>query len=599
MTAQTTVLGDIGVVDSYHSLNRLEELLRHVASVLEVEEILRLSTERQTTAILRALRQSPTLLVVDNYETVDDDRIALFLHNVPLPSRILVTSRFVSFTCPDLEVLPLGPDAATDLTLEQASTRGVALTRSEAQHLAAACSHLPLAVVWAIARIASGFTFGSVMALLNGSRGELVEFLFSDAVDRVRDQDAFYVLLSVALQPSAASREVSAAMSGLDDRPLERDEAVALLRSFSLLEVDGDRLSMLPIQKRLIAGEIQAEEAFTIAARARQVAALVALLETLNPRQEPSPPQEEFFRELENIRDLLRWLLAVDHFDDAVALGTQLPAFYWAHGLFAELFDLAGAISSPLSERGQWTDSADLHLLVALAYMDQRSSRGMREHLSAVEEAFAHLEARPPGLLETYLFMRGVLDYFDGATAAARTWFDRAIDLATTMGVGWRIAGSVYWLGIIAYEAGNYNSAAGHFNRVVTIAAENEDDRTRSLGYGYLPICMYLSGSAEEAIQLYEDEASIVIQESGQKTSKGLSDLGASEIYLREAIKALQTALPLAVSARDHFEALGRQEMERATRLRDGLRDAVVILAGVLEQPTETQEEADDPDPTG
>ncbi len=41
----------------------------------------------------RALSQQRTLLIVDNLETVDDERVLTFIREVPEPTKVIVTTR--------------------------------------------------------------------------------------------------------------------------------------------------------------------------------------------------------------------------------------------------------------------------------------------------------------------------------------------------------------------------------------------------------------------------------------------------------------------------------------------------------------------------
>ncbi len=74
-------------------LRTLEDLYNVVARVLEREDITRALPQEQGFIVQKALQEQRTLLVMDNLESVTDERIKPFLRNLPAPTKALITSR--------------------------------------------------------------------------------------------------------------------------------------------------------------------------------------------------------------------------------------------------------------------------------------------------------------------------------------------------------------------------------------------------------------------------------------------------------------------------------------------------------------------------
>ena len=61
--------------------------------VLEREDITRAQPEEQNALVEKALKHQRVLLIMDNLESVKDDRIKAFLRNLPPPTKAIITSR--------------------------------------------------------------------------------------------------------------------------------------------------------------------------------------------------------------------------------------------------------------------------------------------------------------------------------------------------------------------------------------------------------------------------------------------------------------------------------------------------------------------------
>ena len=74
-------------------LHTLEDVYTAIARVLEREDITRAQPEDQNALVEKALKRQRTLLIMDNLESVKDDRIKAFLRNLPSPTKAIITSR--------------------------------------------------------------------------------------------------------------------------------------------------------------------------------------------------------------------------------------------------------------------------------------------------------------------------------------------------------------------------------------------------------------------------------------------------------------------------------------------------------------------------
>lgn len=237
-------------------LHRLEDVYTAIARVLEREDITRAQPHEQNSLVKSALKRQRTLLIMDNLESVKDDRIKAFLRNLPPPTKAVITSR------ENLDVADVRPltglrwNEAEALIEEECQVREVTLTPQQRRRIFELTFGLPLPIKLGIGRMAGGESFAAVERWLGDATGELPEYCVKGQIDLVRERDpnAWTVLLTCSLfdREAGASREALGEIADLSFA--DRDKALAhLQRLFLVNYAMGDRSWVLPIVQRYIA----------------------------------------------------------------------------------------------------------------------------------------------------------------------------------------------------------------------------------------------------------------------------------------------------------------------------------------------------------
>jgi Schlafen, AlbA_2 len=95
VSAKDRALTSAGIVATSPNLSSLKGLLREICETTGFGEFAEIDSEEEQLTKVRddILSQFRGLLFVDNLETVDDPRIVAFLEDLPIPTKVLVTSR--------------------------------------------------------------------------------------------------------------------------------------------------------------------------------------------------------------------------------------------------------------------------------------------------------------------------------------------------------------------------------------------------------------------------------------------------------------------------------------------------------------------------
>ncbi len=93
VSAKQTYLTASGIRERRQVFRTLEDVFAAIARVLDYPAITTPRPEEQRAIVEQVLREQRTLLILDNLETVDDENLLDFLHELPEPTKALVTTR--------------------------------------------------------------------------------------------------------------------------------------------------------------------------------------------------------------------------------------------------------------------------------------------------------------------------------------------------------------------------------------------------------------------------------------------------------------------------------------------------------------------------
>jgi predicted ATP-dependent serine protease len=93
VSAKHIYLTASGIHERRQVFRTLEDVFAVIARVLDYPAITRARAEEQRDIVEQALREQRTLLILDNLETVDDEELLDFLHELPEPTKALITTR--------------------------------------------------------------------------------------------------------------------------------------------------------------------------------------------------------------------------------------------------------------------------------------------------------------------------------------------------------------------------------------------------------------------------------------------------------------------------------------------------------------------------
>jgi LuxR family glucitol operon transcriptional activator len=271
-SAKRTVLtADSGIISRRQISRTLNDICKTIAITLDIEEQICSQLEDTVKLVCRELTQQRTLLIVDNLETVDDECVIQFLRELPTPTKAIATTRhWINFA--DQVRLRGMPWKDAEMLIEQeCDKKATTLTEEQHRKLFDRTGGVPLAIVWTVATIGFGYSVDTVLARLGSRKSDIARFCFEETVERIRERDAYKLLLALALCKGDASREELGYVAGFGEDEFSRDDGLVELDKLSLVNKKGDRFSMLPLTKEYVDHELGIVTYFTTEAVRRLI----------------------------------------------------------------------------------------------------------------------------------------------------------------------------------------------------------------------------------------------------------------------------------------------------------------------------------------
>ncbi len=261
-SAKTEKLSSAGISQLRPNFTDLSSLFR---TILDVTGFPDHPADGELELVNEILQISPTLLVLDNLETVSDPDVYDFLQNVPQPTKVLATTRERiegSHRNLRLTALPIQDALAMirQLATELDATEIRSASDSTLQSLINRVGGIPLAIRLAVGRIATGMPLASYLDKLDSGEAQhdLLGFCFAESWNDL-DTDSKSTLIAVTLFSGEPSEAELRHVIGIAEARLN-DAVGNLIRRAFLNRVydrqrETNRYSLLPLTSDFVQQE--------------------------------------------------------------------------------------------------------------------------------------------------------------------------------------------------------------------------------------------------------------------------------------------------------------------------------------------------------
>lgn len=338
VSAKQTILTAQGIQKRPQAFRTLEDIYAAIAITLQRQDITKASVDEQIEIVRSVLTRQRTLLVVDNLETVDDEKVITFLRELPAPTKAIITTRHRVDVAYPIRLKGMEGKDAEQLIHQECEKRNYVLTDSDTQRLYKYTGGVPLAIVWSIAQISSGYSTESVLRRLGDAHGDIAKFCFEGAISRIKDKPAFKILLALSLFATDASRDALGYIADLSI--YDRDEGLVELESLSLFDKTGSRFKFLPITKSFALAELNQNQPLHLEMGKRWIAYLRELCSEVVEEYYWKHKNYSFYTEGENVLEAINWAMNYGSAEDVFELTYAAYDYSDIVGRWTELIEI-------------------------------------------------------------------------------------------------------------------------------------------------------------------------------------------------------------------------------------------------------------------
>ena len=385
ISAKETILTAQGVKKRPQAFRTLEDIYAAIAITLERQEITKASADEQIEIVRNALTKQRTLLVVDNLETVDDENVITFLRELPAPTKAIVTTRHRLDVAYPIRLNGMDENEANRLIQQECQKRTCQLSDLDSKRLYKYTGGVPLAIVWSIAQISSGYSTESVLRRLGDAHGDIARFCFEESTTRIKDKPAYKILLALSLFATDASRD---ALGYITDLSIyDRDDGLVELESLSLFDKTGSRFKFLPITKSFALGELNQNQPLHLEMGKRWIAYLRELCSEVSEEYYWKHKNYSFYTEGENVLEAINWAMNYGSAEDVFELTYAAYDYSDIVGRWNELIEICDR-AYKLAFSLKKNEKAEKNFLQSLRQyrqMDRKVGEAIAlQHLSAI-----------------------------------------------------------------------------------------------------------------------------------------------------------------------------------------------------------------------
>lgn len=555
-SAKSTILTTRGVVPRQQTSRTLQDIYQAIASVLDREDINRAPHEAQFTLVARALTQQRTLLLIDNLETMMDERIHSFLRELPAPTKAIVTTRHKIDVAYPIRLAGLSPADAAILVRQECGKRRIELGDRETDNLARHASGVPLAIVWSVGQMSLGHPPETVIGKVGGAHTDIARFCFEETVREAVEQGSYPVLVALAVLPGPTTTEaIQSAIAGSTDLTAIRN-ALSHLETVSFASRINERWQLFPLVRRYVLDI--AEPALQNHLR-RGAARFFAEFLALHVGDERDGSArginyDSVESERENIFALVDWCYANREWELVRGLILGMGYFPHARGYWADALTYweKGATAASMLEDKE-TFARCTTYLAYMHYFQGTYAEARLRLKRAVAEAN---DWEGTYQLASVRRLQAFLAIVDGNRVLARGFLEESLAIMRAIGNSHGVCRLLNDLGRLYCDLEQFEKAETHLAEAYSIASAERNVTEIARGCRHLATLARLRRQTEEGFE-YGAESLQAAQESGWR-----DEIAASKLELARLNRLsgnLHEAEGLARSAFDIYDRLGNR----------------------------------------
>lgn len=506
VTAKDSWLDLDGIKSKQNSLI-LDDLLNNIIIDIDLpNDLLKRTNRYKWEAIMLALATKKVLIVVDNLETITDNRIFQFLNEIPPgPSKAMVTTRvdetfdfFVQRRLESKKIFRIGPlsdEEAIELFIKELENPKLQSQDNELiKVVLTKISNIPLAIYWVAGKVKLGkLTLSDAVNELTDIKGDVLKFCFENLINSINNA-SLKLLQTFTVFASDVSKEGLCFVAQMDSSRFNK--AIDTLISASLVEFKVNILgnytySVLPPTRIYINAlwdeNIELKEDFHLNATDYYLKFLAREVEEENWSKIDSKHS--------NISYIFFWCFENEKHELVIELAKYMILYLNRIGIWDERLKVAELSAKSANNLGDKASTVKFMYDEAILY----KQRGEFEHAIKLFEKTKQICLETNDNKNEILcimqigIIQGLLNNLDKSNnilVEAEIRFSKSGDRINS-------AICIHLIGRNERRKGNFQKALEYFEKSMHIKKEENADRNIAIGLYDIAYCYYLMGKID------------------------------------------------------------------------------------------------------
>ncbi|WP_017747025.1 NB-ARC domain-containing protein [Scytonema hofmannii] len=370
------------ILRKHQGHRNLRDIFREIAHTLNDPAIIQSPLDDQFDGVRQSLSKQRTLLIVDNMETIEEtEKVIGFLYDLPVHVKVILTTRERIALLPiSLRHLPL--DDGLKLIQQQAEEKGVTITDQNSSLLYQRTGGIPLAIVYAIGQVSSGYSLNFVLERLASATSDVARFCFEQSVQGIKEKPAHKLLLSIAIFPDPPILAAVAEVAGLTAAPDSINDGLARLQQLSLVNLNQEtgRYEMLSLTREYVLAELAAYPDFEKEARKRWVRFYQDFAQrNAGEDWEKWIHYSKLDEEQGNLRAALYWCKDQDRYEEVSDLWLLLYHYANLYAYWDDRLDWLQWLIEQSERRGEWSSFVKFSIRKSWLLIRMCSQQSLKE----------------------------------------------------------------------------------------------------------------------------------------------------------------------------------------------------------------------------
>ena len=333
--------------------SKLQDILYTIDNILPDTNIgIANDIEQQKMRIYEKIKRQRTLLIIDNFETIDsqEDKVLIldFLNQLPAPTKVIITTResIGGYGQSIIELDELTKKESFELIQQHidikahfsTDTPEVLLNPQECEKIYKHFGGIPLALIYAIGQRANGYPLKTILEIPkdNNNSEDISSFCFEGSVAPLRKTPAHNLLMSLAIFENPPTLQALAAVAGLATNSNNMTKGLITLKRLSLVREKERRYRILPLTREYLLTELSHNQDFEQQARENWIQWYLNFTDEWGGEdwQHWRANYDHLEDESEDIKSVLQWFASQDRYQNIKKLWKNIDNYtdlvgYW------------------------------------------------------------------------------------------------------------------------------------------------------------------------------------------------------------------------------------------------------------------------------